>query len=331
MVRPMLSIDGTDQLNNSDNKIPFPCIAQIKFDGFRCIIPNGIPMSRTLKPIPNMFVRNRLINLFGTHNDADFHPKDHPLNGFDGELIALDPETSAEGSLHYSQSRLNRYTGFPRFVFHVFDDFTSPDQGYTTRKTNLDLRLKRIRNHVSQAALERDPERITKRIHDHVFQIVESRICERIEDILEFEAECLAWGAEGIILRKMDAPYKFGRSTLNEFASVKIKRFMQDEAVIIGFTEKMTNNNPAITDERGYSKRASNKENLVPANTLGTMILQWGDIVFEIGTGWDADTAKEIWMNRKNYIGKTVTFNYKDVGPNGKPLISSFIAVRYDK
>lgn len=327
MIRPMLAMDGTDQLSAQKPKIPFPCIAQIKFDGFRLIMPKGYAMTRTLKPIPNFFVRKRLETVFGTLTG---NTEESPLAGMDGEIVALDPENLEELSLHKSQSAFNKRDGFPRFVFHVFDDFSNPDQGYLRRKTNLDARLKQIRSDVSGAALEQNTERLSKRIHDHVFQIVEDRICERVEDILEFENECLAWGAEGLILRDPAQPYKFGRSTLNEFACIKIKRFTDSEATITGFIEKMTNNNPAEADERGYAKRSSRQENMEPANTLGALILKWGDITFEIGTGWNAALAKEIWENQKNYIGKTVNFKYKEVGPNGKPLIPSFIAVRYD-
>ena len=112
-------------------------------------------MTRTLKPISNSYVRYRLENTFGTSID---------ISGMDGELIALDPVSLEELDLHRTQSAINKASGFPRFVYHVFDDFTSPDLPYVQRQKNLNLRLERIRNHVSIAKLETNPERNLKRI-----------------------------------------------------------------------------------------------------------------------------------------------------------------------
>lgn len=337
-IRPMLAVEGVSEVDLAakgvKNLIQFPCAAEVKFDGFRCIMVNGTPMTRTLKPIRNVYVRNALESVFGTegysHRKQFVDDPDHPLSGLDGELIALDPENLSELKLHKTQSFINSASGSPRFVYHVFDDFSKPSLPYEVRKQNTNARLKRIRNHVSAAKLEDNPERLSKRIHDHVFQSVPYKICERIEDILEFEAECLEWGAEGIMLKSLTEKYKFGRSTMKQFACVKVKRFTDSEARIIGFVEKMHNDNAAELDERGYTKRTSHKENKRPANTLGAIELDWNGIEFQIGTGWDAETAKEIWDNRNTYFGAKVNFKYKEVGPNGKPLIPSFQALRFD-
>lgn len=334
-IRPMLAVEGVSEveaaLAGMDHKIPFPCIAQPKFDGFRCIIPSGTPMTRTLKPISNGYVRSRLESLWDFARFEKFGEGDnHPLNGMDGELIAVDPEDYSELDLHLTQSLINSASGAPRFVYHVFDDFSSPDLPYTKRQMNLNLRLEQIRNYVSEATLETNPERLSPRIHPHVFMSVESRICKRIEDVLEFESEILRYGGEGIMLRRPDAKYKFGRSTLNEFACIKVKRFSADTATITGLIELMINDNEATTDERGYTKRSSHKANKRPSGRLGTMTLDWNGTEFELGTGWDHAFAHEVWENQSSYIGKKVDFKYKGTGPNGRPLIPSFQSMRYD-
>jgi DNA ligase 1 len=56
--------------------IKYPILASPKLDGIRCIMINGVAMSRTLKPIPNLYVQERLKNL---------------PNGLDGELIVGNP------------------------------------------------------------------------------------------------------------------------------------------------------------------------------------------------------------------------------------------------
>lgn len=336
-LRPMLAVEAAPEVNlaaeGKASLLQFPLIAQVKFDGFRCIVPNGNPVTRTLKPINNNHVRSQLNTVFGEYGaetGSMVEIPDHPLHGFDGELIALNAETLAEEDLHRTQSRINSADGAPRFVFHVFDDFSNPNQSYEVRQDKLNARLLNIRHNCAGAVLETNPALCSKRIHDYVFQAVESRWCERIEDVLEFEAECLAWGAEGIMLKSPTGKYKFGRSTLREGLCLKVKRFTDDEAVIIGFTEKMTNLNEATVDERGYTKRSSAKDGLAPAGTLGNLILSWNGIEFEIGTGWDAETAHEIWRNRAEHYGRKINFRYKGIGPNGKPLIPSFQGIRYD-
>lgn len=333
-IRPMLGIEGSAEVELSRmgkaSAVQFPCVAQIKYDGFRCIFTNSGPTTRKLEPIGNRHVRKQMTTVFGTHDPSDM--ENHPLLGMDGELIALDYDDLSELDLHKTQSRLSAELGHPRFVYHVFDDFLMGKSGYLDRQTSLNSRLERIRHHVYQAKLEENHERLGPKVHDHVFQIVPSKICERIEDILEFEAEVLRWGGEGIMLRGVDSKYKFGRSTLKEFACVKVKRFTDSSAKIVGFVEKMRNDNEMTMDAQGYAKRSTSKSGKVPANTLGALRMYWpeNDVEFEVGTGWDAATAKEIWDNQKKYVNTMADFRYKGIGPNGKPLISSFQGMRYD-
>ncbi len=54
--RPMLAINA-----DIDN-IKYPVIGNPKFDGIRCIIKDGKCLSRTLKEIPNIYVKTTLVN-----------------------------------------------------------------------------------------------------------------------------------------------------------------------------------------------------------------------------------------------------------------------------
>ena len=54
--------------------VRFPVLASPKLDGVRCVIRDGVAMTRTLKPIPNRHVRAMLAH----------------LPDLDGELIAGD-------------------------------------------------------------------------------------------------------------------------------------------------------------------------------------------------------------------------------------------------
>jgi len=55
--KPLLAhtIEGT-------STIKYPCIVSPKLDGIRCIIINGVAMSRSLKPIRNEYVQKCIGN-----------------------------------------------------------------------------------------------------------------------------------------------------------------------------------------------------------------------------------------------------------------------------
>src|SRR5262245_19902959 len=96
--RPMLSATCEDIA-----KIRLPAMASPKLDGFRCVIRDGKPLTRNLKPIPNRYVRERLIG----------------LPAFDGELIVGGP--IAPDVWNTTSSGVTSEDGEPDFVFFVFD------------------------------------------------------------------------------------------------------------------------------------------------------------------------------------------------------------------
>jgi len=69
------------------------------------------------------------------------------------------------------------------------------------------------------------------------------RVINSAEELDAFEAACLRDGFEGVMLRSPSGRYKFGRSTLKENLLLKLKRFEDAEAQIIGFEELSHNAN----------------------------------------------------------------------------------------
>ena len=51
--KPMLLPRETPDLD----KLQYPIIASAKLDGIRCLIKDGVALSRTLKPIPNKSIQ----------------------------------------------------------------------------------------------------------------------------------------------------------------------------------------------------------------------------------------------------------------------------------
>lgn len=91
------------------DKIQYPVLATPKLDGIRCLMVDGVAMSRSMKPIPNQYVQEQLKG----------------LHGLDGELMV-------NGDFNQVQSGIMKKTGEPDFTFHVFDCFTA-DCSYFAR------------------------------------------------------------------------------------------------------------------------------------------------------------------------------------------------------
>ena len=131
------------------------------------------------------------------------------------------------------------------------------------------------------------------------------------------------------MVRSMNGPYKQGRSTLKEGYLLKIKRFVDEEAIIIGFDEKMHNTNEAKVDALGYTERSTSKEGMIGASTLGALVVQsekWGE--FRIGTGFDDVLRKEIWENKDKYLSQLAKFKYFATGVVEKPRFPVYLGIR---
>ncbi|MNG11564.1 DNA ligase [compost metagenome] len=134
------------------------------------------------------------------------------------------------------------------------------------------------------------------------------------------------------MVRQADGKYKQGRSTLREGILLKLKRFNSAECIVTGFEELMHNANEAKINETGHTDRSSHKENLVPMNTLGALLVKdiESGVDFAIGTGYTAAQRKEIWDNRRQWLGKIVTYTHFAVGSGyDKPRFPVFKGCKF--
>ena len=213
----------------------------------------------------------------------------------------LDGELMVEGGFNSVQSAIMREDGEPNFTYNIFDYGYSENSEYQRRIALLkELKLPYYCKLV-----------LPIRINDS-------------QELDEYEAKCISDGYEGVMIRSPNGPYKFGRSTIKEAYLVKLKRFEDSEAIIIGFEERMHNENIAEEDNFGHTKRSSHKDNLKPANTLGALIVKdiKSGIEFNLGTGFDDTLRKEIWDNKTKYMGKILTYQFQGIGDT-KPRFPS--------
>lgn len=152
-----------------------------------------------------------------------------------------------------------------------------------------------------------------------------------LDDVLEYEESQVDQGFEGLILRDPMGRYKMGRSTLREGILLKLKRFVDDEAVVIGFEERMHNGNEKTLEKHGKAVRNGQLAGLVPLDTLGAIRVRWNDIEFNIGSGFDSALAKQVWNHQDEYLGKSVTFKYFPKGMKDAPRHPVFKSFREGK
>lgn len=272
-----------------------PLIAMPKIDGIRCAMKDSQPLSNSLKVLPNLHFQ-RLAN----------HPA---LHGIDSELTIGDP--AAKDVYRKTNSAVMTIAGEPDLTVRAFDLFDHPGT-YQERLAAL---------HQKVATM---PDELRRFV-----EVVPSEYITTMEQLERFEAKWVGeMGYEGVIIRCPDGPYKHGRSTLKQGWLLKLKRFLDDEAVIVGFNEQMSNQNDAQVNELGLTRRSSAKAGLVPAGVLGNVVAQWRGVEFEIGTGFTADDRASLWRNRDNLIGQLVKFKYFPVGMKDAPRHPVFLGFR---
>lgn len=276
--------------------VRFPLYGLPKFDGIRCIV-KGLAVSRSFIGIKNNQVRESL--------------SIPELEGLDGELTVGPP---AAENVYNRTTAVNGNRGKAPldFTWHVFDDFTNPDAPYEERQL-----------------------RAAERVFDLGLPFVRSVpavLLRSWHEVETYETATLDEGYEGVILRSPEGVYKFGRSTAKEQAMLKLKRFTDAEAEVIGFEELMHNTNENIKDAFGRAKRSKAQDGLVPGNTLGKMRardLKTG-VEFQIGMfkGLTLADKQEIWDNQANYMGKLVKYSHFAHGAIDKPRHSKFLGWR---
>lgn len=262
-----------------------------KLDGIRAIIIDGVVVSRSLKPIPNKHVQA----LFGNRPE---------LEGYDGELIV--GPANANDVYRVTNSGVMAVEGEPDAVFHAFDHTSDPNEEYYQRRNC----LQEFRGVVK----------------------VPQHPAESYEAVLEIEAMYLLQGYEGVMLRAFTGPssfYKYGRSTARATTLLKLKRFTDAEAIVLGVEEEMQNNNEATTNALGRTERSSHAENKLGKGRLGALICRTEDgVQFKIGTGFDHAQRNELWSIKDALPGQYVKYKSFDIGVKTAPRFPTFLGMR---
>jgi len=135
------------------------------------------------------------------------------------------------------------------------------------------------------------------------------------------------------MLRKPDGKYKHGRSTAKEQILMKLKRFEDAEAKILGFEEQMHNGNEATTDKLGAKVRSAKKSGMTGKNTLGALQVvgvngEFKNAGFNIGSGFNDELRAKIWKSQDLFKGQIVKYKYFSNGSKDAPRFPVFLGFR---
>ena len=196
-MKPMLA--GSVDFDKLD-ELRFPLIATPKYDGFRVLISDGTPHTRTGKRIANKRLEKMLVNSSLTDVDGEIHS---PTLTFQQLMSITRSEYITDFNLDYV----------------LFDSFTDPELRFIDREKYLkaNARCSPLNYYESQLLFYTAPS----------VQIID------LSALMDYFCEQLSIGHEGIMLRDPNGIYKEGRSTLNESYLLKMKPEHRGIATIV--------------------------------------------------------------------------------------------------
>lgn len=270
---------------NDVHDLQFPLLASPKLDGLRAHVHDGVVMSRNMKAFPN----EEMQELFGVRW----------LHGIDGELIS-GPATADDAFRRTESQVMSAKKGARNLRFFVFDDYTLPALEFQARLRTAAFRIKQYAD----------------------FKLVPHTIIADSERLLEYETKMVMAGYEGVMVRSMDGPYKYGRSTWNEGWLLKLKRFEDSEAVIIGVQEFMHNENERDAD----GKRSGHKAGKRAGGKLGSLLVRdlKTKVEFNVGSGFSDNDRNMFWAMRSALPGKIIRYKYFPGGSKTRPRFPTF-------
>lgn len=234
------------------------------------------------------------------HVQAQFKTKN--LYGYDGEIVVGSP--SSPTVYRDTFSGVMSIEGTPDFTYWVFDHFGHSDASYIHRLENLQT--------------------------CGFVRVLPQKVCKTMQDVLDYENIFLEQGFEGAMLRRLNAPYKYGRATTSSLDLMKVKREVDDESLILDIYPAYENQNEAFINELGHTERTSHQENLVAKDMAGGFVLTRGSETFKCSMGkFDHNEREWIWRNRANLIGKAyVKYRSFPHGEKDKPRFPRALGFR---
>ena len=238
-----------------------PWIVQPKLDGIRCRAALGGGMAvlysseaNIIKSVPHIEEELRALTIINS-----------PIE-LDGELYVH--RANFESIESVTQRTVNIHPDHQQMEYHLFDIISGDSQA--NRLIELD-RL--IQSFISSKII-----------------MVPHRVVYKLEHIMMVLDEFIELGYEGIVIRRMYAPYKRSRSV----DIMKFKPYREDAYPIVGWKEEMS----IQGDLKGR---------------LGALICITDGETFSVGSGLNDEQRIYWWANKDSLVGKYVIVKYQNL------------------
>jgi DNA ligase-1 len=281
--------------------LTYPLLASPKLDGIRATVQGGKLLSSSLKLIANDYCQQ----LYGQER----------FEGLDGELVVGNP--TAANVFNVTSSGVRRKQGKPNVAFYVFDTLSFLNRFSCFNE----------RQHYLEAAFRDFPGMLAEANviwHQSIW-------IHNAEDLASYVSLCLEEGYEGVMVRPLPTRgyYHEGRCTPKDNLIHRIKPLESMEGTICGYEEQLTNTNPAFIAEIGYQKRSKEQAGLIPAGTMGKLLVTTAEFgTVRIGTGFSDAEALEFWNNKEKYLGTLVRFDFQRTGTIDAPRSARYKGIR---
>lgn len=309
-MRPMLASDW------DEGKVRFPLIAQPKIDGVRGLNMHGGLTARSLKLFKNQYTTN-------------FYSQDFFI-GFDGEFAAA--EETHPDLCRLTTSALGTISGEPFTLWWLFDYVTAENKSLSY--------LERY-NHLKQRVQYLQLDETCYPWAGHL-RVVPMCMIYTLDQLLQYNVENLDKGFEGTIIRDPHGKHKQGRSTVREGGLLRIKQFIESEAIVEAIIEGESNQNEAQTNELGLQFRSSHQANMIPNGLVGSLtcralqtVTDCGRVVIEEGQiitvspgNMPHDLRKRYFDNQNEILRRIIKFKFFPKGIKDRPRFPTFVTIR---
>jgi DNA ligase-1 len=310
-----MTIKAMRAANYDPAKIKFPVWAEPKIDGVRGYNPDGILLARTMKKLKNKYT-------------TEFFSGPDYI-GFDGELAAN--HECHPDLCRLTSSAVGTIEGKPYVLWHIFDYVTEATRGlpYSRRKDILERKIRDLQANGKCGYL---------RVVPHI-------VCNNMAELTAAHEHFMELGYEGTCFYGPNVTHKEGKSSPTHNGVLRIKDFIDAEAVVLEIVEGETNNNEAQVNELGRTFRTSHQENKVSNGMVGSMTCKMLDDVYDLHDHTKLLLAKHqiitvspgkmtekdriyYFQHQIGLIGQAIKFKFFPKGIKDKPRFPTFESIR---
>ncbi len=280
----------------------YPLLVSFKLDGIRCIFKDGQMYSRALKQFPNIKLKERFEPLMK-------YSKDHNII-LDGELLA---KSLTFNELSGLTRQLDKELPDDLF-FYCFDTIKSKRFDIPFRMRLINVGYLEVCNYT---------------------RAIRQTLVTSAEEIQPIYEKALEWGCDGLILRSPEGYYKFGRGTVKEGLIYKLKPFVTFDAKITGVIQatEVREGAEKKINELGYSQTSKKINDRALIQKAAAFVVLYSGKELKVTISMTDEEKKEVWKNRKSYIGRYIEYKAMEVGmkEDGLPRHPVLVRMRNDK